>query len=84
MLLGVPCVAADVGGTTDLLRPGEGRVYPSSAPYLLAEHIIDVFEMEENACGMGRAAAEHARQTHNAGKNLDTLLEIYRSISSEE
>ena len=32
MLLGVPCVAADVGGVSNMLHPGEGYLYQSTAP----------------------------------------------------
>ena len=82
MLLGVPCVSADVGGVTDLMTPGtEGRVYPGNAPYLMAYHIRELFAMEETAGILGRAAREHAGRTHNPKINKETLLQIYRQLS---
>ena len=82
MLLGIPCVAADVGGVTDLMAMDrEGLVYPSSASYMLAFCIEQVFRMEEKAEAMGIAAREHALCTHDPEKNLETLLEIYRRIA---
>ena len=81
MLLGVPCVAADVGGVTTMLTPWkEGFVYQSTAPYMLASWLETVFEMGQEAEKMGLAAAEHARETHDPDTNLQTLLEIYRSL----
>lgn len=81
MLLGVPCVAADVGGVSTMLHSEtEGYVYQSTAPYLLAHYIKKVFAMEDRAECMGRAAAAHAGETHDPAKNLKDLLEIYRSI----
>lgn len=78
MLLGTPCVASDVGGVTDLMDMGkEGFVYPSSASYMLAYYIDQVFQMEEKAETMGQAARQHAARTHDPEKNLNTLLEIY-------
>ena len=82
MLMGTPCVAADVGGVTTMLESGkEGLVYQSTAPYMLAGCIKQVFAMEERAETMGRAASNHARITHDPGKNLEDLLGIYRQIA---
>lgn len=83
MLLGTPCVAADVGGVTTMLASGrEGLTYQSTAPYMLASCIKQVFAMEEKAEAMGAAASEHARKTHDPGKNLEDLLGIYREIEN--
>lgn len=81
MLLGVPSVAADVGGVSRMLCPEtEGYVYPSTAPYMLAYDIKKVFAMQEAAQTLGTAAREHGRKTHNPETNLRDLLAIYRSI----
>ena len=84
MLLGVPCIAANVGGVGSLLEDGtEGRLYQSTAPYLLGHHIRQVFAMEDGAQALGRAAQAHARKTHNSEANLARLLEIYQQIGEE-
>lgn len=85
MLLGVPCAAADVGGVTTMLRPGEeGLVYQSTAPYMLAQAICRVFALEEKAESLGRAAQAHARRTHDPAGNLAALLSIYTELQSKE
>lgn len=82
MLLGVPCVAADVGGVSAMLTHNkDGYVYQSTAPYMLAHYIDKVFSIGEAAQSLGKSAADHARATHNAGKNLEDLLGIYREIA---
>lgn len=81
MLLGVPCVAADVGGVRNLMHEGEGRVYPSTAPYMLAHEIMEVFALEDQAEQIGAAASTHARKTHDPEKNLRDLLHIYQTIT---
>ena len=82
MLLGTPCVAADVGGVTAMLASGrEGLTYQSTAPYMLSHCIKQVFAMEEKAEDMGAAASAHARATHDPEKNLEDLLGIYRQIA---
>ena len=82
MLLGLPCIAADVGGVASLLHaPEEGLLYQASAPYVLAQDICRVFAMEDTAAEMGLAAQRRAKVTHAPAQNLDTLLNIYRSLS---
>lgn len=82
MLLGVPCVAADVGGVTDLMtHQEEGFVYQSTAPYMLAHYIKQVFVMEEKAAELGQRAKAHALITHDPEKNLKDLLKIYTSLA---
>ena len=83
MLLGVPCVAADVGGVSNMLHPGQGYVYQSTAPYMLAHYITEVFRQQERAEEMGAQARLQAMETHNPEKNMRDLLEIYRVIAEE-
>lgn len=82
MLLGVPCVAADVGGVTNLMEHRtEGLVYQSTAPYMLAHYIQQVFAMERDAEAMGLRARQHAQITHSPEKNMQDLLGIYHRIA---
>ena len=81
MLLGMPCVASNVGGTKELVADGrEGYLYQSTASYLLAYHIQQIFAMEKQAEMLGQAARSHAMRTHDPETNLKTLLEIYQSL----
>ena len=81
MLLGVPTVAADVGGVTSMLENGrEGIVYQGTAPYMLADAILQVFRMEKQAETMGKAAAAHAAVTHDPKTNFSALLGIYDAV----
>ena len=84
MLLGVPCVAADVGGVADLMtHKTEGYVYQPSAAYMLAYSIKQIFAMEAQAAALGQAASAHACRTHDPHKNLQDLLNIYRRLAKE-
>lgn len=84
MLLGVPCVAADVGGVSNMLtHRNEGFIYQPTAPYMLAHYVEQVFSMEGRATALGQSAAAHARRTHDHQTNLDDLLRIYRKIGRE-
>ena len=82
MLLGVPCVAADVGGVSNMMTHGaEGFVYQSTAPYMLAHYIREIFAEPEQAAAMGGQARIHACATHNPEANLNALLAIYREVA---
>ncbi len=85
MLLGVPTVAANVGGIKDLMvNEQEGFLYESGYPGALAKAVIRVFR--ENGSDKQRkrseAARAHARNTHNADQNTHRLLEIYEEMLS--
>lgn len=82
MLLGLPCVAADVGGVADLMEDGtEGRIYAPGDVDALAGHIQDLFAMEDRAEALGQAARAHALKTHDPEKNLNDLIEIYNALA---
>lgn len=82
MLLGLPCVAADVGGVADLMvHDAEGYVYQPTAAYMLAYYIFRMFELEDRAEALGQAAREHALGTHDPEVNLKTLLKIYETLA---
>lgn len=82
MLLGVPCVAGNVGGVTNLMTHGEeGFVYQSTAGYMLGFYIRQVFQMEAEAAKLGQAARSHAQKTHDPEKNLGDLLGIYKKLA---
>jgi glycosyltransferase involved in cell wall biosynthesis len=81
MLLGVPSVAANVGGVRNLMKDGsEGRIYEAGQVDTLAKHILELFALEERAAVIGCAARNHALATHDPEKNLRDLMNIYEEI----
>lgn len=81
MLLGMPCVSSDVGGVKDLMtHEKEGILYQTSAPYMLAHGIRQIFDLEDQAQVLGSAARAHALKTHDPEENLNQLMEIYRNL----
>ena len=84
MLLGVPCIAADVGGVTDMMQNGsEGFVYPFNEHYKLAYYLDYIFSHVKESTEMGLAAKNHARITHAQEVNNQRLISIYRKIIGE-
>jgi len=81
MILGLPCVASDVGGVTDLLKhKEEGFVYQADAPYMLAHYVCEIFSSKDLALEFSKKARKHAKITHNVQTNLNNLINIYRQI----
>lgn len=84
MLLGVPCISSDVGGVTDMMNHKiDGFIYPFSDSNLLAFYIMKIFEDDELANRISINARMHAQKTHNEKVNNDTLLNIYKTIATE-
>ena len=83
MLLGVPCVAADVGGVHNLLTDGgDGMLYPAGDVEALADRIIEIFTKEAIVERFSDNARKHARVNHDADQNYYRLIHIYREMMS--
>lgn len=81
MLLGVPCIAADVGGTGSVFRNGsDGILYEAGNTDELIKAIRKMFDDRAYAQTMGQQARAHALATHNPDANFERLMEIYKSI----
>ena len=83
MIFGVPCVASDVGGVTDLLtHKEEGFVYQTDAPYMLAYYVCEIFANDELALQFSVKARGHAMRTHDREMNNQAMVSIYKNIIS--
>lgn len=85
MILGVPCVASDVGGVKNMLTHNEeGFIYPHDEEYMLAYYVTQIFENDSLAQKFSKNASTHASDTHNRQNNLKTLTNIYRKIGEKK
>lgn len=83
MLLGVPIVASNVGGTKDMLRDEiEGFLYQYDAPYMLAGYIDKIFSNDSLAEFLSNNSKKHAKITHDPEKNYKELIDIYNKINN--
>ncbi len=81
MMLGMPVVAAKVGGIGDLVEDGEeGILFPGGKYRELAEGVNTIFYDTGVGVWLGENAARSAALAHNPDTNFRRLLEIYRSI----
>lgn len=81
MILGVPCVASDVGGVSDMItHKKDGLIYHSSASYMLAHYICEIFRSKELALKLSKNARRRALVTHDPEINSQKMIEIYKNI----
>lgn len=83
MILGVPCIASDVGGISDMIEhKKEGFVYQPDAYYMIAYYIGEIFKSENIALSFSNKAREHAIKTHDREVNTKNTINIYKEILS--
>ncbi len=81
MLLGMPCVASNTGGTMDILEhKKEGLLYPYTEPTILAEYISRYFKESKLCEEYGKNARITALQRHNPEKNVKEVIKIYKKV----
>lgn len=81
MLLGVPVVAAAVGGIPSMVTDGiDGRLYKPGDPEELYKAVAAAFGEKEKTFAMARTARDRAWKVHDGEENLKRLMEIYREI----
>lgn len=82
MLLGVPCIASDVGGTISLFEHNkDGFLYQADAPYLLSYYIDQILKNDSLAKDFSTNSRKHALVTHDREKNNEKLLKIYGELA---
>lgn len=78
-ILGVPCVAAYVGGIMDMMKGNEENLYRYEDIEMMAEKICRVFSNK----GTQPDLSAVARERHNPQKNVRDLLETYHCIMGD-
>lgn len=81
MLLGMPIIASNVGGTSSLLKDkDEGLLVQDGEPYALAGMIMEQKRNPEKGIIMGQAAREKALRRHHPKEACSQILSIYQNI----
>jgi glycosyltransferase involved in cell wall biosynthesis len=80
-LLGIPCIASDVGGTSTYIENNiSGVLIPPGDPYALAATIKNLSQDEKKRKLLALASRKTALLRHDKKRIVSTLLEDYRTI----
>lgn len=84
-LLGIPCIAANVGGIPTVINDGlTGYLVPANDPYQMAFLMKFLAEHKEVNLEMGKRAKEVAMERHDRAAIVNRVMEIYAEILSKE
>ncbi|MBO4845243.1 MAG: glycosyltransferase family 4 protein [Lachnospiraceae bacterium] len=83
MLVGTPSIAARVGGIPSVASKEEVTFFDKGDAKQLAECVIGLFSDKDKAVKMAEAAKKRAEADHDANKNFERLMEIYKEICLE-
>lgn len=80
-ILGLPILAANVGGLSSIVHDGEsGILFPANDPFTLT-HLIKQLSTNPKRCqSLSKAAIAQATERHNPENIRKTLLTIYQTI----
>lgn len=82
-ILGVPVVSSFVSGVSGRICHGvDGFFYPTNAPYMLSYYIKELFKSPKLARSFSVRGQEYIAPIINRKTNLETMMEIYRSVLS--
>ena len=77
--LGLPCIAADVGGIPEVISDGEtGFLVDRNDPEGVARRMVELVNSEELRLRMGRAGSRRAREMFRIETLAEDLMRLYR------
>ena len=80
-IMGIPCVAAYVGGTTDRATGGlDCYTYQYDASYMLAYYICEIFSNDKLALEFSHNSRENALRIHDRQENMNNMINIYKGL----
>ena len=84
MILGVPCIAADVGGVSDFAdHKKDAYIYPPSATDQLAQYLDTLLSDPEEAARIGANAKQRAAADFDIKTNVQTMQNAFKAIAKK-
>jgi sugar transferase (PEP-CTERM/EpsH1 system associated) len=82
MAAGVPAVASDVGGNSEIVRDGEsGLLYPSGDEARLAQLLTDLIEQPARRSQLGRAGQERVMREFTMAAMISKYEALYERVA---
>ena len=82
MALGVPVVAAEIGGIPELVGGGAGLLVPPQSPVDVANAVVRILTQRDECQAMVRLAAERVTDFTDT-RMAEALASVYRSMQKE-
>ncbi len=80
-ILGVPCVASNVGGTSSYVEDGkDGLLFEVDNTDECAEKISELLEKDELCLLLSKNGIKKSEERHNVKANTEKLISIYKDI----
>lgn len=84
-LLGIPCIAANVGGIPTVINDGlTGYLVPANDPYQMAFLMKFLAENKDVNVEMGKRAKEVAMKRHDRTAIVNRVMDIYAEVLSKK
>ena len=84
MILGVPCIAADVGGVSSMIEHAkEGYIYRVDEPHMLAYYLYELMSDPKLAQDFSEHARKRALKDFDEAENTKKVIEMYRYIATQ-
>jgi len=81
MILGVPCLATNVGGTSSILQDGvDGILVQDGDPWSMAGAILEILNNKQMALKFSNNSRIKALKRHNVTNVIATYKTIYSEI----
>jgi glycosyltransferase involved in cell wall biosynthesis len=81
MMMGMPCIATNGGGTPSMIHDGvEGMLVQSRDPWAMAGAVMEMFNDTAGAIGRGQAARCRALVRHDPLRIVDQVYGVYQNI----
>ena len=81
MLMGMPCIATNGGGTPTILKDGEeGLLVQPRDPWAMAGAILELIRKRNLALSFGKAAQKTAMERHQPERIVMQVFEAYHQI----
>ncbi|MHC5538645.1 glycosyltransferase family 4 protein [Singulisphaera rosea] len=80
MSTGLPCLATNIGGNTDLLKDGVGILVEPDRPQEWTDALIEVLENRSRAKQLGDAARRRIEDEYALPVVVDRYLKLYREL----
>ena len=85
MMIGMPCVISYQGGVPDMaIDDKEALFFRNDDPALIAWKIKQIFDNDDLALSLSKAAQIRARKNHNPENNTKKMINIYQQMLEDK